>query len=147
MKGTGWGARYWKERGRQLSTNYIARSCFCPLEMFRGTCSTTYPVPWKRIAARNFRNQPNNRAPLQKRRGFNNVESEISRADFPSTREWIARFCTQTKRHDIYEKNSYRIVFLYFEFNLFITNKRRFYFDLSGNQPFKCVPQIYRNLI
>lgn len=34
-----------------------------PLEMFRGTtCSTTYPVPWKRIAAQNFRNQPNNRA-------------------------------------------------------------------------------------
>lgn len=54
-RGTGWrdvAQKYWKgeESGRQLSTNYIARSCFClppsppPLEMFRGTCSTTYPV-------------------------------------------------------------------------------------------------------
>lgn len=67
-----------------------------PLEMFRGTtCSTTYPVPWKRIAAQNFRNQPNNRAGFSQL--FRNEEdSTMSNPNYELTFSCvnsIMRFC------------------------------------------------------
>lgn len=129
-RGTGWrdvAQKYWKgeESGRQLSTNYIARSCFClppspplssPARNVSRNVFDNVSRPWKHIAAQNFRNQPNNRAGFSQL--FRNEEdSTMSNSNYELTfslvnsRDFLNVYEISNDSWYLHEKNSYRAVY------------------------------------